>query len=461
MTDVVKDVYPNIIEPTVEQALHHVFTAIDIGKYFENRIYISSLHTTASSSTDKDGNPNLHQQKATVSVGYSLNPLNTEWNTTHFGHLLSDGNSHIRLEDTKPVLHDETIRTTLVEQDVPCTIKADCVLKTPDREVAHDIMSKFYSHYPNGEMIVPMDFVYNAPIPKSVLLQLYGLYKMSTDEPEEFFSWLDTFSNGRIRNQVNRLDLDGRKQPVVNKMLKESMVKIEMGGASPNTSGSGVSVDSYDVEFTLTLQISRCDTMHVIYPITVSNQFVQKELLHTPSRNEFPRMDEVHPYFKVDLFKKMQEEKTKYAGLEPVVAPWYDIWRPSKGSALGAMKYQTFFQCAFTIENPDDELAVTTIDLANDLPAPLVPEIIDIINDQGANSLFYTHPINISVYGNDTAMDAAELELNGTILTVKCRARLLTYRLVLSEYVGPIRDGISKFWVGQYDIIVNRSNICP
>ena len=456
MTAEVDDVYTNIFHPITTQISAKFVKELDLGKFFNNQYYINSDHSAASGSSDEDGNAKLNDNRFTVDMKYNLNPMSVKWETTTFANVLADGNSLRKIHESKPIYYDHRTQVSITEFTVPADLKLNIKMQFTDRVAANEAISKLHMHFLNGEKLMMNDIEYNFELPEPTQLLMLGLYKLTGQPNEEFLEHLSEFSNSRISTNVNRNDLDGRRQITIKKSLHQCEAEITFDEESSNVEAAEKSADLYTVDCTLTLQFSRVAAMQTVYPVTIYQEMVPGNLLYVDPADRHRAPDLSHPYFSFDRFMRLHKSRED-AKHEVVRMPWYDNWAVPNTSALPVLKYREFLSIVLTLDAPEDPNATTTVDLA-DPAVGLAPQVIDVLRSQGDTSIHFVDAINISVYTNDIPLEPqTELELvNGTELTISTRNPYPVYRVVLSEYIGKPKGDLTRFWVGIYDILVNR-----
>jgi len=494
LTSPVRDVVSHIFVPITHQLIDKFLSDLGLKKIFDNRVYINSDSTGSSTSENDDHNPKLKENRISVNLSYNINPMTVKWPTATFANILGGPNFLYEEHDKIPLFLDLITQSAVVEKDVPANVELTISMDFTDRVHATEAVSRLTTLYTNGEKILISDLAYNYPVPADIYTTIYGLYKMVNNDtvlltaenveayygttlvgPDEvltadnastyigteqeikkadFLDYLVQYSGGRIGYNVNRHDVGGKKEIVVKKNNAQVIAQIDYDGGKSDAIGTNDSADIYRVEFALTAQFAKVGFLQMAYPIIIQNQLVEEGLITVNPDRSFRDPREDHPYFSTNLYKKLMENSGVVTP-EVVKIPWYDGWTPPH-KPLRRFDYREFFTCAFTLDNVGVENGTTTIDITNDLPYPLIQDMLDLYAEYGENCLFYDSPVHIGVYVNDRQVDPSELDFDGAILTVHRQDILPVYRLVLAEYIGGPYAAISTLRVLKYDIIAQR-----
>jgi hypothetical protein len=463
-TSAVKDMYVNVTEPVSRQIIYEFLRKLDMLEIFNNEIVIKSADSDTSSGTDEDGNAKLHENKAIVTLNHNLNPNSVKWETTTFRNLIASGDSMSQMLNIKPLFYDLQTQATLIEREVPYNVILETELQFKDRVSANEAMNKIYTSYTNGEMIAIQDIRYEYPLPDDVVTQLFGVYKMRGQDPanlDEFMLYLSDFSGGRINANINRHDIDGKRQVMVMRNCLNVVVGIDFSQEQADAEGVGTSTDLYKINLTLTAQFSRCNMVSQTHPIVIYNTMVPENMLIGVDPREAERLPgKVHPYFDIDKYRKWVDGQF-VAVPEVVKSPWYDPWDVPVHSAIRRLNYREFLICALTVEDPEDEMVVTTINLETDLPYPLIPEIITELKISKDRALHFLDKFSVAVYVNNFPIEPTYLSLvDGVTLVIQNREIYPVYRLIISEYIGKPNGTITNFRVGNYDIVAHQFSKC-
>jgi hypothetical protein len=291
-------------------------------------------------------------------------------------------------------------------------------------------------------------YAYNSNTP----LTTEKVYDIS---PSNFLEYLEKFSDQRVTTRVNRNSPDGSKQIVVNKNASRMLVSISYDAASPEISANNKSADLYTLVFTVVAQFSRPDMMILTYPIVICNQLVPEYLLSV-DLNDFEKSpEESHPYFSFDNYAKAEGLNEQVQDV--VNIPFYDEWVPQQSSPVRVNGYKEFLTCLFTLDDITNPTAVTTLDIENDLPISLAPQVIAILKDQGSASLFFGKALHVSVFVNESMIEPTSLTLTGgTVLRVPNRYPNAVYRLVISENKELTDAVYTAARILEFDIIAER-----
>lgn len=494
-TSPVRDVVSHVFVPVTQQLVDKFLTELGLKEIFDNKVYINSDSTASSTSTNDDHNPKLKENKISVNMSYNLNPMTLKWPTATFNHVLGGPNFLNNEHDIIPVFYDILTQTTLVERESPANIEMTISMDFVDRVYATEAVNRLVTMYTNGEKIIVSDLAYNYPIPAPIYTTIYGLYKYLGNDvvnltaanivsyygsflvgpdvildasnaatyvdtqqeirKDDFVTYLSKFSGGRIGTNVNRHVPNGKKELVVKKNNAQVIAQIDYDGGKSDAIGNNQSADIYRVEFALTLQFSRCNMMHLSYPIVVQNQMISEELVTVDPKGSYRKPNEDHPYFSINLYKRLMEGNRVVAP-EIVNIPWYDDWKLGTSSPLRKFGFREFLTVALTLDNVGVENGTSVIDITTDLPYALIPEILDLYALHGADCLDYESPVFIGVYANDFQVETDELEFDGTTLTIHRQDINPVYRLVFAEYIGDPNAAISSLRVLNYDIIAKR-----
>lgn len=495
LTVPVRDIISHVFVPLTHQIIEKFMEELGLKDVFDNKVYINSDSTGSSSSENDDHNPKLKEDRVVVDMDYNLNPMTVEWPTTSFVNILGGPNSLVHEHDIIPMYLDVRTQTTVVERECPVNLKLTVNLNFTDRVLATEAVNRIVTCYTNGEKILVADLAYNYPIPQEVYTIIYGIYKMVPNdivdltaeniegyygytlvgpgvvldadnaatyvdtqqeiEKEDFLTYLTKFSGGRISHNVNRHSRGPKKELVVKKSVAETITRIEYDSGKPEASGTNDSADIYQVSFGLTTQFSRCNMLQMSYPIIVQNQTIPSELVAVNPNGANRQPDKDHPYFSTNMYKDLMESR-QVVSPEVVNIPWYDDWSPKSITPHRKFQYREFLIVAFTLDNVGVENGTTTIDITNDLPYELIPEVLAKYAEQGPTSLWYDEAFNIAVFVNDIPVDSSELVFDGSVLTISRQDINPVYRLVLSEYIGEPYDTLSSLRVIAYDLIAKR-----
>lgn len=455
----VRDLYTNVTEPVAQQIIYKFLRDLDMLHIFNNEIVFKSSNSAASSGTDSEGNAKLHENKATVTLTHNLNPNSVKWETNTFRNLIAAGDQFNHIGNNKPLFYDVQSQAVVTEREVPYNIILETELHFKDRVSATEAMNKIFTQYANGEMITVQHLRYDYPLPLEVISQLFGVYKLSGGDEsslDDFLQYLSDYSGGRITSNINRIALGGKRQIMVSRNNLYAVIGIDYTQEQADSEGVGTSTDLFKINFTLTVQFSRCHMLTQAHPIVIYNQMVPKEMLLGVDPDEsYRKPDEVHPYFSFDKWLDAQKGLIKKPA-EVVKLPWYDPWTVPEYSALGMLEYQEFLQIALTLDSPEDENGTTTINLETDLPFPLIDSIITSLKKSKGNALYFTEQFSVSVYVNNFPIEPSELSLeDGVTLIIPNREIYPVYRLIISEYIGKQNGTLTPFWVGQYDVIAH------
>jgi len=457
----IRDTFTNITYPVAKQAIFNIINTLDIDDYFKGKVFINSDSTAASSGTDEQHNAKLNDNRLVADIKHVLDPREVKWPAYSFAHAMNDGGSSVTLQNTKPLFFDIVTQTSVFERTLPFNIVLDVTMSLQDRVAVEEIMDKLVSNYVTGAMVYLQDITFSYPLSPEIYGILFGAHKLMGNDITSYVSYLSSRSGERIGLQVNRNSPTADKELIVQNNISNVLMEIDYNVAKADKEGEGKSTDLYTINFSVTLQFGRPTMLTVQYPIVMNNQMIPQDMVYGVNQENLRKHETVHPYFTHNKLCEWSKGATSDHNVPAVRIPWYDNWRAKSTCALVQLKYREFYSIVFTIDDVDNAQGVTTIDLVNDLPYPIVPEVMDVITEQGAKSLFMTETFAVSVFVNDVIAEPTTLSLENNILTIPNRELLPVYRLVFSEYIGKPYGTLNPFRVLIADIIAERAAFDP
>ena len=450
----VPEVAVHMIEPISQQICRSIVTKLGCADLFSNRFYFNSDILGASKSTNDDNNPILRENKVVCSISPNLDPKNLKWDMAIPKNFYGQGISEYELSSRVPLFHDRLANTKLIEWEMPSSITLNVNMCFVDSVIAYDVFARIVTMYQNGDMLVVPNVVYDYKLPEKLLETMKIISRLRGATDDQFLEYMKQGSNGAITLNVNRMNNDDSEM-VVKHTLIRLLAQIELQNADkPNAQQIKRSPDSFHVEFSVTIQFNRQNTLYLVYPISICNQLTPPEALHFDRDKAHGfLLPQRHPYFEFDTYNKNFNYTPK---LTCVRMPWYDNWNVPSSSPLRKKVYSPFFIAHFLLDNTDQEDGKTLIDLAGDLGGySLAKPVVNLVSNY-ANDLFeLEQPMNISVYADDIMIDPANLNINGTTLEIKNSDPNRCYRVVLSEYVG---YGAGKTDVIEDSLRIDRDN---
>lgn len=432
LTASISELTTHVAVPVAEQVARKLLNELRCRDIFANRIYFEADFLAASKSTNDDNTAILKENRATFTIKPNFNPLTIKWPTTTFLHLIGPLFSPRDIEGNRAVFIDNYTNMTLLEHQVPCSISMECKLDFMDRNVAYDIFSRLHTKYTNGEMFMQTDLAYDYKLPTEIYTVLFYASKCRKLESSKFVDYLRTYSNGGITLNHNRDD-NSKKELVVLRNAFHTLSQMEYDGEKPEPEADEQSPDGYSLEFTLTMQFNRPNTLILSYPVVVCNELVPKELLPISEMQSYPAIKPKYASFDMENF----------ANSLPAVAivkdefksPWYDDWEVPMSSGLIKLGYKPFITLVVLLDTPDDPAGVTTIDLTADFGgARLSDGLLAALRTQEVLSTFPDNRYNVMVFANNNIVEPELLTLSDElVLTIPNRDLTPIYHLVISE----------------------------
>ena len=443
ITSTIPEVVRHVITPIAKQTTERILHELGIKDTFGSRIYYSSdnLTNTKSSKPNAINTAMVTESKALINVIPNMNPKAAAWEMGNSNVMTGGGTFNAYMADNKYIFQDHLNGITIQEHLVPCSMELECKLAIDDRVTAYEIHDRILSLYDNGEMITLENFIYSYPLPDSTLYPLYGLYKMSVDDPTEYLDYLDTHSAGRIGTAVNRYAVDHAKQVMVRKNHYKTICKIEYDADKPEAVTEGKTAKYHEIRVKVTVQFARTNFLHVEYPVSIKNKLVSKDLLVVDEELEEPLHN--HPYFSFDVALASSDSIGNNGNAPMVHKPFYDQFLIPSTSLIRQARYVPIVSQHVLLDNIADPDGVTTVDLRD---IGLIDPVYQVMTNSEHSALELDAPYHVSVFSRRVQIGNGDLSIDGTQLTIKSRNIFKDYHIVISHH-----PKLSYEWSGVHD----------
>ena len=454
ITTQITELTNHVAVPVAQQVARKLLNELRCRDIFADRLYFKGDFLAASKSTNNDNTVILKEDRATFTIEPNFNPMTTKWTTAQFQHLIGPLFSPRDIEGNRPVFKDSYTNMTLLEHQVPCSIVVRCKFTFMDRNIAYDIFSRLHTKYRNGEMFMQTDLCYDYRLPTDIYSILYYASQLRKVEPNLFVDYLSNYSNGGITLNYNRDD-NSKRELVVLRNAFQTLSQIEYDEERPAPNVTEQSPDAYDLEFTVTMQFTRPNTLILSYPIVVCNTLLPKELIPISPMSALPPIKPKYISFDVENF--VNDLPATAMVKDEFKAPWYDDWEVPMSSGFLKLGYQPFVILAVLLDDPTNEEGVTVIDLKADFGGGRLSD--DLVASLQAQEVLSTYPdskYTLTLYSNNNIVDPELLTLtDDLILTIPNRDLTPIYHLVISEREIP-NGPHSCARVIIYDLVAKR-----
>ena len=191
----------------IKQCVHKVIYDLGLENIFKSNIYIETGFSSPKNFNDGKHNATLNTNKIKAQAEININPSNLKWDNISFAHALEPiGFSHTNKDrDFEVVFYDPDNNVKLSEMHLPTYISINCTMSVLDRNLAYQIPSMIYRHYPPN--MPSMEHIsYDYPIPKPTIALLYTLYKLKRfSKPHSFREYLDLSTGHNCQFAINRV----------------------------------------------------------------------------------------------------------------------------------------------------------------------------------------------------------------------------------------------------------------
>ena len=458
----VPEQHVHIVEPVAKQVLQFVIQKLGYLEFFreQGNIDLISEFTSTSKAVDRNGNPELHDNRVRAKLNWNLNPQAVKWQgngtTIDLGngnHLVTNAGAAPRQgwaratysETNASVMSDVDAFTDIVEYSVGSTLTMEVQVDFKHNAHAFECFTRLFQCFQNGEMIGYVDVQYDYPIPYS-MQTVYKYISSLMGEPD----WpkrMVQCSGGNITTVQNRNN-PGQQELVVKKNHFQAIYQLECSQEAP-TPGDP---DGAMFTFNINVQFARANRLMLKYPIIVNNQFVDfdyvpvDENLRASNGLVSPVMWRNHAV--TEYWAKNYPNRRR-----PVHYPWWDDWDLPKESVQVMRGFHPIAIIAFCLDLTQDEhgnpVGETKIDLIHGLPGiKLNDDIIgELMCRTGRELLLPNRYINVAVFAEDYQLGTPSqiednikpiVELEQGILTVRAVRPYTQYRLVISINPHPM-----------------------
>lgn len=445
------------ILPVSQQVTHRIINAIGCKEVFQNKI----MHTgdfVASSVTSTDlKEPILDDDRCMCEIEPKLNVLSQDTDIAKGRDFIEPLYNRQHVENKKPVFTDLETGTYLICHETPMSIGLTYKLSFKDRVVAFSAYDRILSLNSSGGVFLNSNYLFTYPIPENIYSLIFMVYTMTGKPLEGFMNYLRACSNGIISSDHNRSRPEKSIELVVRSNTSRVYTDIKMSGDKPTADKDNHSAKTYDIEFTVSVQLQRPHSFYLKYPIVVNNKCVPSYAIMKPKEEAYQRQKQYHKYFPLSGAEEYLNPDLPQ--LELVRFPWYDEWDiPNVIKELG---YTPFLSAIVTLDDPEDPNGTTVIDLAEPIDGrKLTQEIVDIMRAQDTITLMPSERIWLSFFSNHIMQTQSSLTLtNGTILTIPNRDIKDTYHIVLSENKGIKHGNLEQYRVGRFDIVTHKERL--
>lgn len=447
----VGEIIEHQVYPIAEQVIHKIINELGASPIFKNNIHVNFDHTAVSSTSDDNHNAKINPNMFVGVATPTLNPNNVKWPVANSDTFVGQGYRLNNIHKRYVVFQDLNSSMNLTEHVVPCSISIECTMSFKDRPIAYEIASRLYNTYRNGDMIAPVDFIHDYPLPRDIYTVIYLGYKLLNlnNNPYTFLEYLRDKSNNRISINTNRNTDRNDVELIVQFNNASCIMEIEYNADKPEALKRNQSTHTYNVTFNVIVQYSRVDLVYLTYPIVINNTVIPSSAIPVDTKSLYPTQEDIHPVIDMNNYYNYLKQQDLYRSA--LQFPRHDKWKIPTNSPIRRMGYTPFYIIIILL---DLNLDFTTIDLTGDLGEGLylLQELLDKLRAYGRSALWPFNEYWISLFANNTLIEQNILTLtDGTLLTIPNRDPYKVYRLVIS-YRGESDGSINFNRFFRYDI---------
>lgn len=442
LTSLIPEQATHIIDPITSQVVASVIQRLGLNPYFNaemGNIYIHTQRSAASVVTDGRGQLSLENKtRCDVTVEENYDPDSVFWTTGNTYSNISYGISPYFSAKHPKVLVDKDAAMYISETSVPCGLTLTFTMNFATDEGARRAFSSIKAQNHGTVVSDTHDLVYDYPLSRKILEVLFSVYKVKTSINSEI-SFIDYIkkiqSSAAVRIDVKRPDCSNpnRKSPQKEIVLKRTQLYtaalLEFSQQYAESIKFNQLPSSFPITFTYKIQFGRPDSLTVVLPTVVENQVVNPALfkstpneflLEVEGKYEDRDFDAIYRYLHGPNSDKML-----------IRFPSYDDYNVPSSSKLHKFGYQPFLIACFTLDLPGK----TYLPVSEIYGTELHPIVVHFIKLMGDEVFGYEGLFNISVFGDNIAVDPSNLSLDTDTMTVAVDVVVphLRYHYVISE----------------------------
>lgn len=319
--------------------------------------------------------------------------------------------SGILAGNKRTVFHDDESDVYMVPVRTDATMTLELTYAAATEAEARSWLNRMQQALERRLEITSHSVPYSYPIPYEYVAAISAIHSLRESGPEPYGETLKDYLHRCFSSKVAvRAKLNGQSKQFVIEETQHDILGTLDFDELPKPSKAG---NIFTVSFTYTVRYQRPFAMVLDYPLLVNNQLVDNELLPRVNRNELLPMDStvISNWFDgvINVTKPTQQRIGGFS------IPEFDDWKvPHPPSGTGSI-----FRIMIAVDPLDTTLIVDLNELGE---YKLNEDVVRLMQYSGHLLFEYAHaPILVTLYENNTPIDPAHMELDGTVFRVTGR----------------------------------------
>ena len=428
-----------IIDPVTDQIVDKVLRQYNLKDLINVNQSIINGRTATSLTQDKDGNPNMVNDRLVVTVDTNYNPTSQKWENYRDWNMPSTGMSRTYTPMREAILNDPSSGFSIREMTVPfgMTLKFSFQFTTYDTA---DLLLRALLDTTVGNQITGVqDLVFSYPISMSVLKAIHLVRSSSLDyKTKTDLDYIKDMVTTAYQVNVRREDLlipqralNPEVQYAFKRIQMNCPIKITCDMDRPETEYEGSAPNTFTVEFQYTIQFALPDLLQIILPPVVDNTLLPEPLFRNVTYGYLQSIAGLIQTSSFDTAIRLCSGD--YGDGFLIRFPYYDTWNIPKGSLINRFSYNPLMTGIVLL---DSTTTPTEIDLSNMGDIKLADFMVDILSQHTQSDILdYKALFNLTVFANDVPLRADQVTWDPTTLKLSFLGADISaiYRFVFSE----------------------------